>query len=427
MKTVFTIVARNYVALANVLGNSLKKYNPDVNFHIVIADSHADDDIYSFKTSHNVVKSQDLHIVDFEQMAFKYNITELCTAIKPAAFNFFFNDGSEKIIYFDPDILLFSDLDDVFADLDSFNIILTPHYCLPEKNYTGLFKEGNVLFAGVFNLGFCAISNSLEGKKIVDWWNSRLMHWCFADKTEGLHVDQKWMDFVPSFFERVKIEHNLGYNVAIWNWHEREIYSANDSYYVKHRGSEDIGQKLVFYHFSNYHFKRANEGDKFVPIKLEKYIDISPIDKLYSSILVQEKVAEEISSCSYRYNYFNNNTPISQFQRRFYRRLLEKGILYNNPFETDKNSFYALLDSYKLLSRNVAGDKINEVNFDGFAKKIRIINKFMRISNRILGFDKYSLLCKFLFRYVRPENQAFLMKEYEESLPFVNENRYTNI
>lgn len=427
MKTVFTIVARNYVALANILGSSLKKYNPDVNFYIVVADSYADEDRNSFNTTHNVVKSQDLQIADFEQMAFKYNITEMCTAIKPAAFDYFFKNASEKVIYFDPDIMLFSNLNDLFDELDLSNIILTPHYCFPEKNYTGLFKEGNILFAGIFNLGFCAISNSLEGRKIVDWWNSKLLNWCFADKTEGLHVDQKWMDFVPSFFDKVKIEHNLGCNVAIWNWHEREIYSVDSIYYVKHRGSEIDGQKLVFYHFSNYHFKKADKIDNFVPINLDKYVDINPINELYSSLLIQAKVAEEISSCAYRYNSFNNNVPISQFQRRFYRRLLEKGILYQSPFETDKNSFYALLDKYNLLSANGASDKVNEVNFTGFDKKIRMINAIMRILSRLIGFDRYSLLCKFMFRYVRPENQAFLIKEYEKSLPFINENRYINI
>ena len=34
----FTIVAKNYIGLARILGHSLSKVNPDINFKIFVAD-----------------------------------------------------------------------------------------------------------------------------------------------------------------------------------------------------------------------------------------------------------------------------------------------------------------------------------------------------------------------------------------------------
>lgn len=76
---------------------------------------------------------------------------------------------------------------------------MTPHILTPQVDYTGLQNEGHLLFVGIYNFGFVGLNNSSQARSIVDWWKARLASQCFADKIEGLHVDQKWMDFIPAF------------------------------------------------------------------------------------------------------------------------------------------------------------------------------------------------------------------------------------
>ena len=66
------------------------------------------------------------------------------------------------------------------------------------------------------------------------WWEERLRRDCRISPEEGLFVDQRWVDFVPSYFEHTVVT-DEGYNVAYWNLFEREFKRAADGYEVNGR------------------------------------------------------------------------------------------------------------------------------------------------------------------------------------------------
>ena len=77
-RCVFTIVAKNYVGLANLLQKSLKQHTQELDFYICVADELDNSDY-----PENVIELKDK--VDIEaslwlEMSFKYNLTEFCTA-----------------------------------------------------------------------------------------------------------------------------------------------------------------------------------------------------------------------------------------------------------------------------------------------------------------------------------------------------------
>ena len=43
-KCVFSIVAKNYIGLATILGNSLKKFDNDIDFFVLVADEFTSED-----------------------------------------------------------------------------------------------------------------------------------------------------------------------------------------------------------------------------------------------------------------------------------------------------------------------------------------------------------------------------------------------
>ncbi len=59
-----------------------------------------------------------------------------------------------------------------------------------------------------------------------------------------MFTDQRWVDFVPSFFDH-HILKDPGYNVAYWNLHGREVFNDGDRYLVN-------GVPLRFFHFSGF-------------------------------------------------------------------------------------------------------------------------------------------------------------------------------
>ncbi len=395
-------------------------------FFIVVADR--EDGLIDFSQQrYSIITAAEMHIVQLTEMAFKYNVTEFCTALKPFSFKFLFEQGYKEVIYFDPDIYIFHKLDDIFSTLLTSSMVLTPHYSTIETVYSGLFKEGNILFAGIFNLGFCALNQTANGLHIIDWWCNRLTDQCYADRTDGLHVDQKWADFLPTYFEDICIERGIGYNMAIWNWHERQLVERDGRYCVVNRITGGGETPLIFYHFSNYHFNAVLDISKFLPIQKSRFSDIISVSQFYAQVLIKENVITQLAKLAYSYASFDNGMPVAQFHRRFYRRIIEKDKSGKNPFITaGNNSYYQVLKRNRLLVDSKSLEKLNEVNFEGFDSKLRSLNKIARLFKLLLGFERYALLCKFMFRYVRAENQTFLLREYEATLPFINENRYIN-
>ncbi|MBQ4013138.1 MAG: hypothetical protein II607_04395, partial [Bacteroidales bacterium] len=83
-KAAFTIVAKNYIGLATILGESLKRHDPDVDFRIFVADEKAAE---MPKLPGEVVFARDVlgYTEDeWTDMSFKYDLTAFCTSIKPA-------------------------------------------------------------------------------------------------------------------------------------------------------------------------------------------------------------------------------------------------------------------------------------------------------------------------------------------------------
>jgi hypothetical protein len=427
-KIVFSIVAKNYIPLANALGDSIRRIHSDTPFFIIVADK--EDSVIRFdEQRYPVIPATDLGIENLDEMAFKYNVTEFCTALKPFAFAYFFRQGFQRAIYFDPDICVFSALDAIFDRLLQSPLVVTPHICTLQETYTGLVPEGMLMHVGIFNFGFCAIANTKKGCQIVEWWKIRLTDQCYADKIDGLHTDQKWMDFMPSLVDTIHIERGLGYNMAIWNWHERRIKNQQGHFWVENRIDESGGMPLVFFHFSNFAFSQAANADRFKPKYIEKFPDLYEVSDYYARLLAKESIAEYSRLYTYSYATFEDGSSISHFHRRLFRRLLESGYTFAEPFSTKASgTFYELLKKNGLISKsaNALAGKINEENYDSFNQKLLYIQRIAKLIKNTIGIDRYALLCKFAQRFVRPENQTFLLKEIGNSIPFYNENRYIN-
>ena len=232
-KCVFTIVAKNYIGLAQILMNSVSQYNNDVETCIIVADEYDKSKENSVIVAKNFVE---IESALWEEMSLKYDLTEFCTAIKPFCFEKLFESYS-KVIYLDPDILLYDSLQQVWTWLEEKSIALTPHVARAHVKYNGELPENQLLGTGVFNLGFCAMRKDGVSKTIVEWWKERLKDQCFSDVYNYLYTDQHWMDLIPAYFPNdLYVVTELGYNVAPWNFFEREIVDKDVKYFVGERG-----------------------------------------------------------------------------------------------------------------------------------------------------------------------------------------------
>ena len=100
--------------------------------HVVLADKPNPDLNIDKEPFDEMTSIEELNIPNWKAWAFGHSIVELSTAIKPFMFKKLMNiKECEKIIFLDPDIVVFSKLDDIIKGLDIANITLTPHQTSP--------------------------------------------------------------------------------------------------------------------------------------------------------------------------------------------------------------------------------------------------------------------------------------------------------
>ena len=246
MKIAFTICSNNYLSFARVLGRSFIQHNPEYRFYIGLADEFSSS-IEKYYDGFEIIPCVKIGLEELYEMARKYTVVELNTAVKPFYFIYFHNKFPEvkQILFLDPDMFVYQSLADLDAIHLSADIILTPHILYPMPLDGKNPSEISYLSTGIFNLGFLSLKLTQNTLQFLEWWKDRLKVFCYVDFRKGLFVDQKWINLVPVFFNSVFILRHPGYNVSYWNIHERFISIQNGELKV----NKDF--PLVIYHFSS--------------------------------------------------------------------------------------------------------------------------------------------------------------------------------
>lgn len=425
---IFTICAKNYIGLAQALEKSVKQYNDNVDFYIMVSDEF--DTGKEPKVAENVLIAKDILGIDdklWTNMAFKYNLTEFATCIKPFSIEYFFTKkGYETVCYMDPDTYLFSDFSYIYEKLSKYLVVTAPHITIPDYPYTGDLPDRSFLFNGISNFGFGGFRNHPKTINLMKWWEDRLSILCFGEMLWAVCTDQKWTDFFPAFLgnDECFFSNNLGLNVAPWNYFEREVVKEGETYYVKSRtGASDRKDKLVFCHFAGYNYRELSAGvvnnqNRMRINNLKYYDDINPlIDEYVKFIYDNRELFNNFLDLPYSYGTFDNGIRIDKLHRRLYNGANTNFGYSKNPFTTaGTDSFYALLSSKGLIVKNVGKVKIDDVSQmnSGFEKKLRYLYKLLRVFYKVVGYKNYVLFLQFIRRLSLYDNNTFLLgKEYE--------------
>jgi glycosyltransferase involved in cell wall biosynthesis len=239
-----TIIFRNYLSHARILASSFRQHVRDGRFYLLVIDGLPKK--ARIEPYIHVLTVDDLNLPSFYEMCFKYDVTELSTAVKPSLLSLLLNGyGENKVIYFDPDNLIMRPLSALSALMQRASIVLTPHLLKPIPVDGMKPSEQDIMLSGAYNLGFIALTQSQETAAFLSWWEERLRDGCRIDPPKALFVDQRWIDLVPGYFSSTAILRDPAYNVAYWNLHGRKLSQHGKEFRVN-------GRPLVFFHFSGF-------------------------------------------------------------------------------------------------------------------------------------------------------------------------------
>lgn len=323
----FSSAACNYLPKARLLAESLRRYHPEIRRVLALSDLAPGDLSFSGSGWDEVLPIDTLGIPDWRRWAFAHDIVELSTAIKPFALKALLaRPDCKAVVYLDPDIVLFSRLDDLVASLDQADVLLTPHQTTPEVTAERIIdNEICSLRHGIYNLGFVAVRPSAQGQAFTEWWADRVYQFCRADIPNGLFTDQRWIDLAPAFFPGVHILRSPRFNVAPWNITTRAV-SGN-----MQEGYRVGGEALGFYHFTGFdsgaHRVMANKYG-FENAAVQELVNwyrrsIEPLDH------------DPLSKLPWAFGRFSNGVAINRAHRVVYRTRPDLQHAFPDPYETD--------------------------------------------------------------------------------------------
>lgn len=362
----FTSVNINYLPKARVLAHSLKRYQPTSRFTLVLserADSISLDlDAEPFDQV-LFVNDLDIPVVNLDAWMFTHTVVELCTAVKPFAFHaLFLREADDTIVYLDPDIKVFDNLDFLDELLSVSGVVITPHLLSPAPTEDEVIAhEISCLKHGTYNLGFLALHRE-RGARFLDWWKARLLHYCYDEISKGLFTDQRWIDLAPSLFDEVHILRNTGCNVASWNVSMRRVTLAESGAYLVD------GTPLKFFHFSGYD---SGTHDAI----LDRYVTgnkaLVDMSATYSAELGANGQAH-YQSLQWSLGQYRDGRSITRTQRRAYRDgpgLVEQ---YPDPYSVS-NPQGDYLTWY--LEHIDAGDDIEVLSDERVRRELRSVRR----------------------------------------------------
>jgi hypothetical protein len=348
---VFTCAAVNYLPKVRKLFSSIRELHPEFELILALADDLPPHLLLNEPAIDRVLTPHDLDIENLRQWIFFHDIVELSTAIKPFALQKLLAEPDvQHVVYFDPDMILFSRIDDVLDILNSCNVALTPHQVVPETTLEAI-RDNEIasLKHGVFNLGFIAVRNTEESKRLVRWWADRLYHFCIADIANGLFTDQKWMNFAPIFFDGVHILKSPRFNVATWNLTTRRLAGNLDQGYTVN------GEPLGFYHFTGFdsgaHKKMAfkNGADSPAVFDLINWYEQQ----------TRDDASDPLSQLPWAYANFDDGSKITKEARNLYRTRLDLRRAFADPYSTKAAKNFKRWFSQESMAREMAGQPNN--------------------------------------------------------------------
>ena len=280
MKLIYTVCTANYLYQALTMGESLKKTNPAYELIIGLVDELP---VTDFEIPYKIIPISEVQEVNLSGFKGEYSVMEVATACKPVFGLYLFEKypDLDKLIYFDTDLWITDSVESIEKNLDSYDIIITPHITQP-IDLQEEWNEKQFLNAGLYNTGFVAMRRSENTLKFLNWWKNHLKDYGYYDFCNGMGIDQLCANFVPIFYDKVLIEYSPAYNLAYWNIHERTVSFVNGKYVIN--GKEN----LMFFHFSGYtpdkpkllskHIKSSNTSN---------YPILKPLFKEYNEALLR--------------------------------------------------------------------------------------------------------------------------------------------
>jgi hypothetical protein len=203
-----------------VLAGSFARHHPGESLRVLIVDDVAgrvavDPEPFRTITTDDIgIAREELHRM---VMLMGRRIT---IALRPWLLDHLLGLQGGPAICIDSHVMVCDSLSPVGEAVPADGVLLVPHVLEPLPRDGLDPDETAILGFGMFSSGIYGVGPADGG--FIRFLKERLRRECLVDIPHMRVLDQRWLDFVPSFF-RYHVERDFGVDVAYWNLHERPL------------------------------------------------------------------------------------------------------------------------------------------------------------------------------------------------------------
>lgn len=233
-----TISTQYHLFKTYALAESIQKFGGELKVLIIDCDTIKDLSNVPSNVQFNFLEQLNSERAEITKRVYKKD--KLRWALKPVYLLYLFSQYN-KLIYVDNDIYFYSGYNFIFDELDSSDVLLTPHFYPSSPNTNQTWLEANFRL-GLYNAGFIGVNKN--AKEALIWWSDCCLYEMKQSYWRGLFDDQKYLDLFPVLFNNVKVIKYRGCNLAGWN---DEVVLTKE--------------QVVFVHFNEFTFSKfSNES-----------------------------------------------------------------------------------------------------------------------------------------------------------------------
>ncbi len=333
---VCTVINKAWVAHARALAESLRSHEPGARMSVLIVDEiegFIDPAVEPF----DILRPGQLELEGFDAMSVRYDVTELCCALKPSLIRHLL-DTDDDVVYLDSDVRLFAPLDGLDAVLDGHPFALVPHLLAPLPDDGLEPNELAILLAGSFNLGFAAARDTPEVRTLLGWWENRLRTGSRLAPSRAMVFDQRWADLMPGLSGAVGAWRDPGVDFGYWRATTHRVERAGDRLLVD-------GHPLRCVHFTGFDPAHPNRLSRY---ETREALDHSPVLKELCAEFADRLDAHghaETNAWPYGFTSTASGVPLTPELRLMWDRACDAGALRETPFSSaGEDAFLTWLD-----------------------------------------------------------------------------------
>jgi hypothetical protein len=251
-----TLFDSHYLDKGLVMYDSLSDVSDDFKLYVIAFD----DKCYEVLIQLNKLNLIPIRMSDFESkelLSVKNDRTrgEYCWTCSSHAIAYVLDNYEDSCTYIDADMYFYEKPDQLYEEMIKSDCQVQ---IIEQRFDNRVLSRQMMKRSGKYCVEFNTFTNDVNSRKILRWWQDRVLECCTVSADGKIFGDQKYLDDWTERFKGVHVVENLGAGVAPWNITNYELISKEDDKTELLYSLTGDRVSLIFYHFHNMTFMDAN-------------------------------------------------------------------------------------------------------------------------------------------------------------------------